>query len=244
MQIWIGRIKMSAFIIDVKPDNLLCANPAKKDRNFENYFTGEIRTKIDNLPFNLYTNYKVYIKCQILYFLYLNPYQKFTIGQIIKPIIDFVMKHSKKRSKLKREDVKLCCKNAVKKMAENFTILTGKYNKTKFNKYFFNPAYEQLFDYDLFWNEAFIAKQLENRQYFHTGRILKFCKFLNFIGDKVVSAKEIANSYLFGDYPTFQRKILNPLIKMNLIKGFKQGRDYCYCLNTNENFPREILNIF
>ena len=53
---------MSAFIIDVKPDNLLCANPAKKDRNFENYFTGEIRTKIDNLPFNLYTNYKVYIK--------------------------------------------------------------------------------------------------------------------------------------------------------------------------------------
>lgn len=235
---------MTAWIRGVNTDDSFYSTPTTKDRNFENYFTGEIRTKIDNLPFKLYTSYKVYIKCQILYFLYLNQNKKFTIGQIIRPIIDFVMKHSKKRSKLKREDVKLCCKNAVKKMAENFTILTGKYNKTKFNKYFFNPAYEQLFDYDLFWNEAFIAKQLENRQYFHTSRILKFCKFLNFIGDKVVSAKEIANSYLFGDYPTFQRKILNPLIKMNLIKGFKQGRHYCYCLNTNDNFPREILNIF
>lgn len=239
MPIWIGgMIKMIE--IGVNTDYSFYSNSTTKDRHFENYFTGGFRSKIDNLPFKLYTSYKVYIKCQILYFLYLNQNKKFTIGQIIRPIIDFVMKHSKKRSKLKREDVKLCCKNAVKKMAENFTILTGKYNKTKFNKYFFNPAYEQLFDYDLFWNEAFIAKQLENRQYFHTSRILKFCKFLNFIGDKVVSAKEIANSYLFGDYPTFQRKILNPLIKMNLIKGFKQGRHYCYCLNTNDNFPREI----
>ena len=222
---------MSAFIIDVKPDNLLCANPAKKDRNFENYFTGKIRTKIDNLPFNLYTNYKVYIKCQILYFLYLNQNKKFTLGQITKPIINFVMEHSKKRSKFAKREVGFFCRNAVKHLAENFTILTEKCNKTNFNKYFFNPAYEQLFSYDLLWNETFIAEQLENRQYFHIGRILKFFKILDFIGNKVVSAKQIANSYLFKDFPTFEECFLQPLIRMGLVRKFKQGKYCFYCLN-------------
>ena len=47
--------------------------------------------------------------------------------------------------------ISLLSEEVVKKCLE---ILTEKYNKTKFNKYFFNPAYEQLFSYDLFWNEA------------------------------------------------------------------------------------------
>ena len=222
---------MTTWLRGVNTDDSFYSNPITKDRHFENYFTGKFRTQIDNLPFNLYTNYKTYIRCQILYFLYLNQHQKFTMGQIIRPIINFVMKHSKSKIRKKRKEVELFCRNTVKRLAESFTILTEKYNKTKFNKYFFNPAYEQLFDYDLFWNEAFIAEQLENRQYFHFGRILKFCKFLNFVGNKVVSAKQIANSYLFGFFPDFELCFLQPLIRMDLIRKFKQGKDKFYCLN-------------
>ena len=222
---------MTTWLRGVNTDNSFYSNPTTKDRNFENYFTGKFRTQIDNLPFNLYTNYKAYIKCQILYFLYLNPHQKFTMGQIISPIIDFVMEHSKKRSKLKREEVKFFCHNAVRHLAENFTILTEKNNKDRTNKYFFNPAYEQLFSYDLFWNEAFIVGQLENRRYFHIGRILKFCKILKFIGNKVVSAKQIKISKLFGEFSNFEECFLRPLIRMWLIKRFKKGKDCFYCLN-------------
>ena len=222
---------MTAWIRGVNTDNSFYSNPITKDRNFENYFTGKFRTEIDNLPFKLYTNYKVYIKCQILYFLYLNQNKKFTINQITKPIINYIMKNSKKHSK-KRKEVETFCSNAVKYLARNFTILTEKYNKTKFNKYFFNPAYEQLFDYDLFWNEAFIAEQLEEkRQYFRISRILKFVKILDFIGNKVVSVKQIANSYLFGGGRNFVQKILQPLIRMGLIHKFKQGKYNFYCLN-------------
>lgn len=229
MQIWTGgMIKMIE--IGVNTDYSCYSNEITKDRNFENYFTEKFRTKIDNLPFNLYTNYKVYIKCQILYFLYLNQHKKFTLSQITKPIINFVM-HSKPKFAKKRKEIEFFCKNAVRHLAENFTILTEKCNKTNFNKYFFNPAYEQLFSYDLLWNETFIAEQLENRQYFHIGRILKFFKILDFIGNKVVSAKQIANSYLFKDFPTFEECFLQPLIRMGLIKGFKKGKGYFYCLN-------------
>ena len=231
MQIWIGgMIKMIE--IGVNTDYSFYSNPTTKDRHFENYFTGKFRSEIDNLPFNLYTKYKVYIKCQILYFLYLNQNQKFTINQITKPIINFVMKHSKSKIRKKRKEVELFCRNTVKRLAESFTILTEKYNKTKFNKYFFNPAYEQLFSYDLFWNETFIAEQLEKRQYFRISRILKFVKILDFIGNKVVSVKQIANSYLFGGGGrNFVQKILQPLIRMNLIRKFKQGKYCFYCLN-------------
>ena len=223
---------MAAYVgVNVNTDDFCYSNPITKDRNFEKFFTEKFRTKIDNLPFNLYTNYKTYIRCQILYFLYLNQHKKFTIGQIIRPIINFVMKHSKSKIRKKRKEVELFCRNTVKRLAESFTILTEKDNKTKFNKYFFNPAYEQLFSYDLFWNEAFIAEQLENRQYFHFGRILKFCKFLNFIGDKVVSAKQIKISNLFGFFPDFELCFLQPLIRMNLIRKFKQGKYNFYCLN-------------
>ena len=222
---------MTTWLRGVNTDSSFYSNPITKDRNLENFFTEKFRTGIDNLPFNLYTNYKTYIRCQILYFLYLNQHQKFTMGQIIRPIINFVMKHSKSKIRKKRKEVELFCRNTVKRLAESFTILTEKYNKTKFNKYFFNPAYEQLFDYDLFWNEAFIAEQLENRQYFHFGRILKFCKFLNFVGNKVVSAKQIANSYLFGFFPDFELCFLQPLIRMKFIRKFKQGKYNFYCLN-------------
>ena len=140
---------MTAWIRGVNTDYSFYSNPTTKDRNFEKFFTEKFRTKIDNLPFNLYTNYKTYIRCQILYFLYLNQHQKFTIGQIIKPIINFVM-HSKPKFAKKRKEVELFCRNAVKHLAENFTILTGKCNKNRSNKYFFNTAYEQLFSYDLF----------------------------------------------------------------------------------------------
>ena len=220
---------MTTWLRGVNTDNSFYSNPSTKDRNFEKFFTGKFRTKIDNLPFNLYTNYKTYIRCQILYFLYLNQHQKFTIGQIIKPIINFVM-HSKPKFAKKRKEVELFCRNAVKHLAENFTILTGKCNKNRSNKYFFNTAYEQLFDYDLFWNEAFIA-ELEKKQNFHFSPILKFVKILDFIGNKVVSAKQIANSYLFGFFPKFELCFLQPLIRMGLIKGFKKGKDYFYCLN-------------
>ena len=183
------------------------------------------------MPFNLYTNYKVYIKCQILYFLYLNQHKKFTIDQITKPIINYIIKHSKKHSK-KRKEAELFCSKTVRILAKNLTILSEKYNKTKFNKYFFNPAYEQLFDYDLFWNEAFIAEQLEEkRQYFRISRILKFVKILDFIGNKAVSVKQIANSYLFGGGRNFVQKILQPLIRMGLVRKFKQGKYCFYCLN-------------
>ena len=221
---------MTTWLRGVNTDYSFYSNPTTKDRNFEKFFTEKFRTKIDNLPFNLYTNYKVYIKCQILYFLYLNQHKKFTINQIVKPIINHIMKHSKKHSK-KRKEVETFCSNAVRVLAANFTILTEKYNKTKFNKYFFNPAYEQLFSYDLFWNEAFIAEQLEKRQYFRISRILKFVKILDFIGNKVVSVKQIANSYLFGGGRNFVQKILQPLIRMNLIRKFKQGKYNFYCLN-------------
>ena len=222
---------MAAYVgVNVNTDDFCYSNPITKDRNFENYFTGKFRTKIDNLPFNLYTNYKVYIKCQILYFLYLNQHKKFTIGQIIRPIINFVMKHSKSKIRKKRKEVELFCSKTVRILAKNLTILSEKYNKTKFNRYFFNPAYEQLFDYDLFWNEAFIA-ELEKKQNFHFSPILKFVKILDFIGNKVVSAKQIANSYLFGFFPKFELCFLQPLIRMNLIRKFKQGKYNFYCLN-------------
>ena len=219
--------------IGVNADYSCYSNPKTRDHNFERCFTGRFRSGIDNLPFKLYTNYKVYIKCQILYFLYLNQHKKFTIDQITKPIINFVMKHSKSKIRKKRKEVETFCSNAVRVLAANFTILTEKYNKTKFNKYFFNPAYEQLFSYDLFWNEAFIAEQLEEkRQYFRISRILKFVKILDFIGsNKVVSVKQIANSYLFGGGRNFVQKILQPLIRMNLIRKFKQGKYCFYCLN-------------
>ena len=220
---------MTTWLRGVNTDNSFYSNPTTKDRNFENFFTEKFRTKIDNLPFNLYTNYKTYIRCQILYFLYLNQHQKFTIGQIIKPIINFVM-HSKPKFAKKRKEVELFCRNAVKHLAENFTILTGKCNKNRSNKYFFNTAYEQLFDYDLFWNEAFIA-ELEKKQNFHFSRILKFCKFFNFIGDKIVSAKQIRISNLFGEFSNFEECFLQPLIRMNLIRKFKQGKYNFYCLN-------------
>ena len=231
MQIWIGgMIKMIE--IGVNTDYSCYSNPKIRDHNFERCFTGRFRSEIDNLPFNLYTNYKVYIKCQILYFLYLNQHKKFTIGQIIKPIINFVMK-SKPKFVKKRKEVEIFCINAVSNLAKNFTILTEKYNKTKFNRYFFNPAYEQLFDYDLFWNEAFIAEQLENRQYFHIGRIFKFVKILDFIGsNKVVSAKQIRiNNLCFGKFSKFESLFLQPLIRMGLIHKFKQGKYNFYCLN-------------
>ena len=230
MQIWIGgTIKMIE--VGVNTDSSFYSNPKTRDHNFERCFTGRFRSEIDNLPFNLYTNYKVYIKCQILYFLYLNQHKKFTIDQITKPIINYIIKHSKKHSK-KRKEVETFCSNAVRVLAANFTILTEKYNKTKFNKYFFNPAYEQLFSYDLFWNEAFIAEQLEEkRQYFRISRILKFVKILDFIGNKAVSVKQIANSYLFGGGRNFVQKILQPLIRMGLIHKFKQGKYCFYCLN-------------
>ena len=221
---------MTAWIRGVNTDYSCYSDPITKDRNFEKFFTEKFRTKIDNLPFNLYTNYKVYIKCQILYFLYLNQHKKFTIGQIIKPIINFVMK-SKPKFVKKRKEVETFCSNAVRVLAANFTILTEKYNKTKFNKYFFNPAYEQLFSYDLFWNETFIAEQLEKRQYFRISRILKFVKILDFIGNKVVSAKQIANSYLFGFFPKFELCFLQPLIRMTIVRKFKQGKYNFYCLN-------------
>ena len=221
---------MTTWLRGVNTDNSFYSNEITKDRHFENYFTEKFRSKIDNLPFNLYTKYKVYIKCQILYFLYLNQHQKFTINQITKPIINFVMK-SKPKFVKKHKEVELFCSNAVRMLAANFTILTEKYNKTKFNKYFFNPAYEQLFSYDLFWNETFIAEQLEKRQYFRISRILKFVKILDFIGNKVVSGKQIANSYLFGDFYNFEQKILQPLIRMNLVRKFKQGKYCFYCLN-------------
>ena len=222
--------------ISVNTDYSCYSNPITKDRNFENFFTGKFRARVENikykfLPFRLYTNYKVYIKCQILYFLYLNQHKKFTISQIIKPIIDFVMKNANSKFAKKRKEVELFCRNAVKHLAENFTILTGKCNKNRSNKYFFNTAYEQLFSYDLFWNETFIANQLENRQNFHFSRILKFCKFFNFIGDKIVSAKQIRISNLFGEFSNFEECFLQPLIRMGLIKGFKKGKDYFYCLN-------------
>lgn len=216
--------------IGVNTDSSFYSNPKTRDHNFEKYFTGKFRTQIDNLPFNLYTKYKVYIKCQILYFLYLNPHQKFTIGQIMKPIINFVMKHSKSKIRKKRKEVEFFCSKTVRILAKNLTILSEKYNKTKFNKYFFNPAYEQLFDYDLFWNEAFIA-ELEKRQRFHFSPILKFVKILDFIGNKVVSSKQIANSYLFGDFPKFELCFLQPLIRMKFIRKFKQGKYNFYCLN-------------
>ena len=221
---------MTTWLRGVNTDSSFYSNPTTKDRNFENYFTGKFRSKIDNLPFKLYTKYKVYIKCQILYFLYLNQHQKFTINQITKPIINFVIKSKPKFAK-KRKEVEIFCSNAVRILAANFTILTEKYNKTKFNKYFFNPAYEQLFSYDLFWNETFIAEQLEKRQYFRISRILKFVKILDFIGNKVVSGKQIANSYLFGDFYNFEQKILQPLIRMDLVRKFKQGKYCFYCLN-------------
>ena len=220
---------MTTWLRGVNTDDSFYSNPTKKDRNFENYFTGKFRTKIDNLPFNLYTKYKVYIKCQILYFLYLNQHQKFTIGQIIKPIINFVM-HSKPKFAKRRKEVEFFCSKTVRILAKNLTILSEKYNKTKFNRYFFNPAYEQLFDYDLFWNEAFIA-ELEKKQNFHFSPILKFVKILDFIGNKVVSAKQIANSYLFGFFPKFELCFLQPLIRMGLIHKFKQGKYNFYCLN-------------
>ena len=220
---------MTTWLRGVNTDNSFYSNPTTKDRNFEKYFTGKFRTKIDNLPFNLYTNYKVYIKCQILYFLYLNQHQKFTIGQIIKPIINFVM-HSKPKFAKRRKEVEFFCSKTVRILAKNLTILSEKYNKTKFNRYFFNPAYEQLFDYDLFWNEAFIA-ELEKKQNFHFSPILKFVKILDFIGNKVVSAKQIANSYLFGFFPKFELCFLQPLIRMGLIHKFKQGKYNFYCLN-------------
>ena len=220
---------MTAWIRGVNTDYSCYSDPITKDRNFEKFFTGKFRTKIDNLPFNLYTNYKVYIKCQILYFLYLNPHQKFTIGQIIKPIINFVM-HSKPKFAKRRKEVEFFCSKTVRILAKNLTILSEKYNKTKFNRYFFNPAYEQLFDYDLFWNEAFIA-ELEKKQNFHFSPILKFVKILDFIGNKVVSAKQIANSYLFGFFPKFELCFLQPLIRMGLIHKFKQGKYNFYCLN-------------
>ena len=220
---------MTAWIRGVNTDYSCYSDPITKDRNFENFFTGKFRTKIDNLPFNLYTNYKVYIKCQILYFLYLNQHQKFTIGQIIKPIINFVM-HSKPKFAKRRKEVEFFCSKTVRILAKNLTILSEKYNKTKFNRYFFNPAYEQLFDYDLFWNEAFIA-ELEKKQNFHFSPILKFVKILDFIGNKVVSSKQIANSYLFGFFPKFELCFLQPLIRMGLIHKFKQGKYNFYCLN-------------
>ena len=220
---------MTNWLRGVNTDDSFYSNPTTKDRNFEKYFTGKFRSKIDNLPFNLYTKYKVYIKCQILYFLYLNQHQKFTIGQIIKPIINYIIKYSKKHSK-KRKEVEFFCSKTVRILAKNLTILSEKYNKTKFNKYFFNTAYEQLFDYDLFWNEAFIA-ELEKRQRFHFSPILKFVKILDFIGNKVVSAKQIANSYLFGDFPKFELCFLQPLIRMKFIRKFKQGKYNFYCLN-------------
>ena len=220
---------MTAWIRGVNTDYSFYSNPTTKDRNFEKFFTEKFRTKIDNLPFNLYTNYKVYIKCQILYFLYLNQHQKFTIGQIIKPIINFVM-HSKPKFAKRRKEVEFFCSKTVRILAKNLTILSEKYNKTKFNRYFFNPAYEQLFDYDLFWNEAFIA-ELEKKQNFHFSPILKFVKILDFIGNKVVSAKQIANSYLFGFFPKFELCFLQPLIRMGLIHKFKQGKYNFYCLN-------------
>ena len=220
---------MTAWIRGVNTDYSFYSNPTTKDRNFEKFFTEKFRTKIDNLPFNLYTNYKTYIRCQILYFLYLNQHQKFTIGQIIKPIINFVM-HSKPKFAKRRKEVEFFCSKTVRILAKNLTILSEKYNKTKFNRYFFNPAYEQLFDYDLFWNEAFIA-ELEKKQNFHFSPILKFVKILDFIGNKVVSAKQIANSYLFGFFPKFELCFLQPLIRMGLIHKFKQGKYNFYCLN-------------
>ena len=230
MQIWIGRmIKMIE--IGVNTDYSCYSKPKTRDHNFERCFTGRFRSEIDNLPFNLYTNYKVYIKCQILYFLYLNQHKKFTIDQITKPIINYIIKHSKKHSK-KRKEVETFCSNAVKHLAENFTILTEKNNKDRTNKYFFNPAYEQLFSYELFWNEAFIVEQLENSRYFHIGRILKFCKILDFIGNKSVSAKQIKISNLFGEFSNFEECFLRPLIRMGLIKRFKKGKDCFYCLNS------------
>ena len=220
---------MTAWIRGVNTDDSFYSNPTTKDRNFEKFFTEKFRTKIDNLPFKLYTNYKVYIKCQILYFLYLNQNKKFTIGQIIKPIINFIITKSSKFAK-RRKEVELFCSKTVRILAKNFTILSEKYNKTKFNRYFFNPAYEQLFSYDLFWNEAFIA-ELEKNQNFHFSPILKFVKILDFIGNKVVSAKQIANSYLFGFFPKFELCFLQPLIRMGLIHKFKQGKYNFYCLN-------------
>ena len=218
--------------VNVNTDYSCYSTPITKDRNFENFFTGKFRARVENikykfLPFRLYTNYKVYIKCQILYFLYLNPHQKFKISQITKPVINYIIKHSN----VKYKEVEIFCNNTVKNLAANFTILTEKYNKTKFFKYFFNTAYEQLFSYDLFWNETFISNQLENRQYFHISRILKFCRILNFIGNKIVSAKQIANSYLFGEFSKFELCFLQPLIRMDLIRKFKQGKDKFYCLN-------------
>ena len=225
---------MTTWLRGVNTDSSFYSNPITKDRHLENFFTEKFRAGIDNLPFNLYTKYKVYVKCQILYFLYLNQHQKFTMGQIVRPIIDFVMKHYKKRAKLKREEVGFFCHNAVKHLAENFTILTEKSNKDRTNKYFFNPAFEQLFSYELLWNEAFIVGQLENRRYFHIGRILKFCKILDFIGNKVVSAKQIKISNLFGEFTNFEECFLRPLIRMGLIKRFKKGKDCFYCLKVEE----------
>ena len=136
-----------AACISVNTDYSCYSNPITKDRNFENFFTGKFRARVENikykfLPFRLYTNYKVYIKCQILYFLYLNQHKKFTISQIIEPIINFVMKNGNSKFAKKRKEVELFCRNAVKHLAENFTILTGKCNKNRSNKYFFNTAYE------------------------------------------------------------------------------------------------------
>ena len=93
---------MTTWLRGVNTDSSFYSNPTTKDRNLENFFTEKFRAGIDNLPFKLYTNYKVYIKCQILYFLYLNQHQKFTMGQITKPIINFVIKSKPKFAKKRK----------------------------------------------------------------------------------------------------------------------------------------------
>ena len=50
MQIWIGgTIKMIE--IGVNTDSSFYSNPITKDRNFENFFTGKFRARVENIKY-------------------------------------------------------------------------------------------------------------------------------------------------------------------------------------------------
>lgn len=222
---------MSRFSIEIEPN--FYATPAKIDYNLDTFFTEKFRARVENidykfLPFHLYKKYKVYVKCQILYFLYLNPHKQFIQSQISQPIMDVVIR---RLGFIKRDNLRICCEKTLQNLAENFTILSRKNKKTKQIEYYFNNAYERLFCYGLFWNKKFICSQLECMKFFHPSRILKFVRIMDFLSKNAVSSEDIFNSCLFGEKKATVCNFLKPLLELGLIKRFKQGKDYFYCLN-------------
>lgn len=176
------------------------------------------RIEYDYLPLSLYQNIKVYIKCQILYFLYQNPHMQFTQAEILVPIVDYISAKTKRYSQ--RVIWREIGGDQLWILSAAGYVMKLKDKNSEQVKYYSNIKYDKIFDYNLL-GHPFIILQMENNHHgiFSLSKIMKFVKLFEILQDgRPLSAVEIINSGFAASKVSLVRDFLNPLIKVGLME--------------------------